>query len=485
MPDNISGTSRQAMTIDLDRAVVLELPHRERGLEPKRFTIPDGRDGWSVGIPGHRPIATPAYEDGLLLIGGGYGSYEFYAFDALTGQMVWKIHTTDDGPTAAVVERGLVAFNTESCTVIVCEARTGRILWQEWLGDPLMSQPAISGNRLFIAYLAHKHKPVLRPEMTNEERLAAVQAAKAKGYGDLFGHRLLCADLLTGRHIWEQEITGDVITSPVVDGDQVFVTCLDGVSFCLQISDGAVVWKKENQGTSAPLIVNGRVVMTEKEVQGGKVYERMRRARRHTGAYQEQDAAYQTESPYRSADRGGGSSLRGEAALGLDSGTGFGSAPASAKLHAASAHLGIGTVSGAWAYQGSRTAYHKGRLFNSQGRHVCCLRDQDQTVAWESQVTGSGVDLEDQVFLPPSLGREYMYLTSLTGHALSVRQETGEVGFMYTTGRSICFQPCLAGGRMYFGTGDGGLVCIETGSDDADGWYMWGGNAQHNRVQES
>lgn len=142
MPNDTSGTSRQAMTIDLDRAVVLELPRHERGLEPRRFTIPDGRGGWSVSIPGHRPIATPAYEDGLLLVSGGYGSYEFYAFDALTGQMVWKIHTTDDGPTAAVVERGLVAFNTESCTVIVCEARTGRIIWQEWLGDPLMSQPA-------------------------------------------------------------------------------------------------------------------------------------------------------------------------------------------------------------------------------------------------------------------------------------------------------------------------------------------------------
>src|SRR5215208_7974961 len=80
----------------------------------------------------------------ILFVGGGYGSHEFYAFDAKTGRMVWKTNTGDDGPSAAVVEDGLVAFNTESCTVIVVEAKTGKLVWQEWLGDPLMSQPAIS-----------------------------------------------------------------------------------------------------------------------------------------------------------------------------------------------------------------------------------------------------------------------------------------------------------------------------------------------------
>jgi outer membrane protein assembly factor BamB len=64
-----------------------------------------------------------------------YGSHEFYAFSAKTGEVVWKISTSDDGPTAAVVDAGYVAFNTESCTVIVVEEKTGKIVWQEWLFD--------------------------------------------------------------------------------------------------------------------------------------------------------------------------------------------------------------------------------------------------------------------------------------------------------------------------------------------------------------
>jgi outer membrane protein assembly factor BamB len=218
------------VTIDLDQAVRLVLPQLAPNLKPSRFVVPDGRSGWMLRLPGESPIATPAYEDGLLFVGGGYGSYDFYAFDAASGELAWKMTTADDGPTAAVVERGCVAFNTESCSVIVCEARTGRILWQEWLGDPLMSQPAIAGERLLIAYPVGHHKPLLGPEMTMEQMRAAIEAAMQRAPGGTPQHRLLCTDLRTGRHLWEQEITGDVITAPVVDGEQVFLTCLDGMS---------------------------------------------------------------------------------------------------------------------------------------------------------------------------------------------------------------------------------------------------------------
>src|SRR5438128_475646 len=140
--------------IDLDKAVVCSLPKANGDLKPVSFKTPDGKEGWVVHIPGNLPIATPAYADGKLFVGGGYGSHEFYAFDAQTGEKVWQIKTSDDGPSAAVVEDGCVAFNTESCTVIVADAKTGNILWQEWLGDPLMSQPAISKGRLYMAYPA-------------------------------------------------------------------------------------------------------------------------------------------------------------------------------------------------------------------------------------------------------------------------------------------------------------------------------------------
>jgi hypothetical protein len=117
------------------------------------------------------------------------------------------------------------------------------------------------------------------------------------------------------------------------------------------------------------------------------------------------------------------------------------------------------------------------------GRHLSCLSDEEARLEWEAKVKGARVDLDDQIFLPPAVGRDSLYLTSVWGHALSVRQETGDVELMYDTRRPIAFQPCLAKGRMYFGTNHGDLICLDTGSEDADGWYMWGGNAQHNKVR--
>ena len=131
-----------AQKIDLRAAMNVNLPTPARDREPASFETPDGRSGWVLRLPGNRPIATPAYADGMHYVGGGYGSHEFYAVNADTGKVIWKIETGDDGPTAAVVTEGRVAFNTESCTLVIVDEKTGRLVWQEWLGDPLMSQPS-------------------------------------------------------------------------------------------------------------------------------------------------------------------------------------------------------------------------------------------------------------------------------------------------------------------------------------------------------
>jgi len=200
-----------AQRIDLSTAMNVNLPATNRDLEAVSYSTPDGKSGWVVRLPGGRPIATPAYADGMLFVGGGYGSHEFYAVDSETGKIIWKIQTGDDGPTAAVVADGMVAFNTESCTLVVVDERRGRVIWQEWLGDPLMSQPAIDKGVLFMAHPAATGRPMKPVEF---------HPRPASRGGT---HRLLAAELSTGRHIWEQEISGDVITAPVVSDGTVYV----------------------------------------------------------------------------------------------------------------------------------------------------------------------------------------------------------------------------------------------------------------------
>ena len=445
--------------IDLDRAVAVSLPKMPRDLKPVAFKTSDGKEGWALRIPGERPIATPAYAAGLVFVGGGYGSNEFYAFDARTGALRWKMHTSDDGPTAAVAEDGYVAFNTESCTVIVVNARTGKLAWQEWLGDPLMSQPAIADGRLYIAYPSGQ-----------------------RGHGGRTSHRLLCADLRTGRHIWQQDISADVISAPVVSGDKVYLTCFDGTSFALKAANGAVVWRKENQSTSAPVVAGEQVIITQKEKDGGDDYEGLKRVDARRGTEQDTKLIAKEQAAYLGANKGGGGALKPAAQAALDASVGFaGAAPEAAKIEAANTHVGINTVAGGWAYQGSRAAVKRGRAVNAQGRYLNSVKTADGEFAWRAEVTGRDLDRQAQVFSPPALGEANMYLASLLGHLIAVSQQDGATRFVYAFNQPMAFQPALAEGNIYAGTANGLLICLKTGDRDADGWYAWGGNAQHNK----
>ena len=452
------------ISINLDKAIKLNLPQLQTDLQAETFHTSDGKEGWALQIPGNHPIATPAYNKGMIFVGGGYASHEFYAFDAATGKIRWQIKTSDDGPSAAVVEDGCVAFNTESCTVIVVAENTGKLLWQEWLGDPLMSQPAISQGRLFIAYPAGQ-----RGNSTNSKLPPT-------------GHRLLCADLKTGRHIWEQAITADVISAPVVEGNQIFFTCFDGTSFCLSNTDGSVVWKIQNFGTSAPIIVDGQLLMTSKETRSGAEFEGLVRMEAQLGKAKDKQLLSANKADYLDAKNGGGVAMSAASQASLDSSVGFnGGAPVAANLNVAAKNVGISTVAGGWAFQGSRASVSRGQVLNAQGRFINSIAAKNGAENWRAEITGAGISAGKQIFSPPSLGSSNMYLCGLQGYLLSLRQDDGNVNFAYKLEHQITFQPTLAEGNIYFGTVDGILVCLKTNSKDADGWYAWGGNAQHNK----
>src|SRR6266567_4520614 len=327
-----------AQRIDLSTAMNVNLPATNRDLEAVSYSTPDGKSGWVVRLPGGRPIATPAYADGMLFVGGGYGSHEFYAVDSETGKIIWKIQTGDDGPTAAVVADGMVAFNTESCTLVVVDERRGRVIWQEWLGDPLMSQPAIDKGVLFMAHPAATGRPMKPVEF---------HPRPASRGGT---HRLLAAELSTGRHIWEQEISGDVITAPVVSDGTVYFTTFNGTSYALNAADGSVVWVKANAATSAPVIAGGQLYETRKTLSGKDTIEGLARVDAKQGNARDKELIAKSKAEYLDKGKGGGVALSAQAMTSLDASVGFSTAPAPAKLAQANEAVGVNTVAGAWAY---------------------------------------------------------------------------------------------------------------------------------------
>src|SRR5260370_15276477 len=88
-----SNTPPKKIEIALDKATDVALPKIANDLEPAVFKTADGKAGWVVRIPGGRPIATPAFADGMAFVGGGYGSHAIDAFHAQNSDRAVEIRT--------------------------------------------------------------------------------------------------------------------------------------------------------------------------------------------------------------------------------------------------------------------------------------------------------------------------------------------------------------------------------------------------------
>lgn len=424
-------------------------------LDDLRSAPLDSASGWRIAVPGGRPLATPAVAGSTVYVGGGFGSFEFYAFDLRTGSPRWRVRTSDDGPTAAVVARGRVAFNTESCTLFVVDADTGEHVWSRWLGDPLMSQPAIANDVVFMVY-----------------------PHPLEG-----GHRLAAFRLEDGTPIWEAPIAGDAITAPVVDGDSVFASTFDGTVYRFRTSDGAPLWQRPMQATSAPTVRGDEVHVAERTASPrGERTEGFSQLSRHgvlttpvrsvvRAAYLDPDE--QDRSHYSVVTRVS------------DTSVGFGAgAPASARADRAARNVGQRTVRGLWEFQGSRPTLRGDRLYTVQGSSIRALDARTGELCWERVVRGDARAIGGHLATPPVCVAGVVVVATALGEIHGLSADNGAEVFHHATGEEIRFQPVVVGGRIIAGTTRGTLVCIDTGDARLDGWTMWGGGPTHNGPSE-
>jgi Ca-activated chloride channel homolog len=430
---------------------------------PSLFLSADGRfRGWKATIPGGHGLATPAVANGRVFMGGGFGSNDFYAFDATDGTLAWRYQTSDDGPTAAVVAEDHIVFNTESCELEVLTVE-GRPVWKKWLGDPLMSMPAVGQGRVFMAY----------PDSHGDRR-----------------HYLACFDLRTGREHWKQAIEGEVITAPVLAESYVHFATLDGTLYRLRQDDGHVEWKESKNATSAPVVWEGecyfsqRQEVPEGDAAQGKVYQS-----EHLAARKLKEATYRSyaetarKADYLDNDKRMQGSPQYKASAGMDAAVGFASAKGDAKMEQAMLNLGQAHVQAIWAYQGSKPFVSKGRVYTAHGDTISSADPRSDHVFWKKTVgptLGPDQELLDSPLTPPAIANGKLFFGTTHAAIHCFEAATGEQLWSVPVGEPVIFQPAVANGRVYLGTNSGSLICFETGDPQDDGWLMWGADAAHN-----
>ncbi len=307
-----------------------------------------------------------------MFLGGGFGSFDFYAFDASSGVLDWQYQTSDDGPTAAVVEEDCVVFNTESCELEVLTIE-GVPIWKKWLGDPLMSMPAVRDGRVYMAY----------PDAKGDRR-----------------HHIACFDLRTGREYWKQPIEGEIITAPVMAEGFAHFATLGGTLYRVNQENGEVQCQEPRNATSSPVVWAGQCYFSQREqlsAAPGSAGEAQQSE--HLGAYCLADqvfrhyAATSRKADYLDHAKRAARSPQYSASAEYDSAVGFGGVKGDSKMHQAVSNLGRGHVHAVWAYQGSkpfvsREALCGSRRHRQRGRSPLrsrLLEEDHRSDAWRRQ----------------------------------------------------------------------------------------------------
>ena len=439
---------------------------RQMASNPEPFKDPStGFGGWRLRLDPRRAIPTPAVSDNRVFVGGGFGSFEFYAFDARTGTAAWHLRTTDDGPTAAVLAEGLAVFNTESCTLEVVQMATGKVVWERWLGDPLLAQPAVMDGRVFMAY---------------------PQAG---------AHRLGCFSLRDGKPLWATRLDHDVITAPIVAEGKVYLSTFDGTVWCIDPGSGKVQWTQQLQATSAPWVYQADVFVAHREdaprgarqpgdpnrtQSGENLPTEPEMPRERTSRYDSSSGQMKSSWEAKSAAYLSKSSglARKMAYHKMDSSVGFGTAPSSAKLHAGEQLVGEGLVSRAWRFQGSRPVVVNGILYDTTGDRLEASDARSGEILWTWQ--DAAATEGERRLTPPAVANGRVWAGTWDGRILSWDALTGDVRWAVKTGAACHWQPVINDGWIHAGLEDGSLIGFATGDPLDSDWPMWGGGCGHN-----
>ena len=460
---SVAETMQAMGEIDGDKELVLPTEFRSGHVEDHGLSNYVSRtdDGYKLNLGSSTTVTTPVVVGGHLYTSGGFGTREFYCFDAVTGALRWGKHLDDDGPSPAIVVDSVVIFNTESCTIFCLDRYTGKQRWSKWLGDPLMSTPAADGKAVYTSY------PALR---SGGEKYAVKPMMPSHGF--------VALDIQNGKILWQRWLDGDVLVAPVLVGDVVYLTTVSGTLYKLDRKDGKLLGAVAMRATSAPTVRHGYVFVGQRSEVDSVAMESMVVLDAENLA--QVRVLKSVKAPYLDARVQGRSQLQASYMM-HDAGNGFGSgAPMAANVSQGLQNIGQNTVSGIQMFQPSTALVEDGRLYCLMGGTIYCMNLLTGGDVWRHDFEGDMEGKGGTLATSPILAGGYVVTVDGDGTVLLLDKMSGVVAKRYEVGGAVRTAPVAVGGRIYVPGTAGALHCVETGDGTVDGWGMLMGSAGHN-----
>ncbi len=374
--------------------------------------------GFNLNFKSKSACSPPVIAEDKIFISGGYYSRQFFGFNVLSGKFVWGIELAEAGASPAVYEDGTLLIITESCTLYAIEAATGKLLWSKWLGPYMYTTPTAANGIVYTVY----QRSIYRRELVHFVSNPFV---------------IVAFDLKSGNIIWQKGIDSDIISSPVLTNDDLYLSTVNGSLYRFDNKSGKLLSNINIQAVNQPTIFDKNIFLGTR--------------------LQDNPTRYQISV--------------------LDTST-------------LSQVKNLTKLSG--LYESSRTGdiyrsmnFMDGRVVNMQGKNYCLI---DGTLAcydartfqeiWSKKL---GNYVSKSFYSTPTVLKNMVLVPTGNGKILVFDPNTGRNIKTFTTNYSFWSAPIVHNGWIYISTVDGQLVSINTkDAKNFTGWQQWGKDATHN-----
>jgi len=199
-----------------------------------------GTEIWRARTEAH-PHSSVAVDVGRDRVFVGDNRGFLYAFDAHSGQLVWRRQLLEDGKTdikttpTVLTDLGLVVFGAWSGKVYALDEGTGETVWEHATGGSMMASTAFLPSA------------------------GIIYAASPTG-------KLFAIDARSGQSVWTVDVGSHLYSSPAVSGDgrAVVFGVSDGSIMAVSALSGAEMWREHlgSMVSGSPTLVGNRIYVT-------------------------------------------------------------------------------------------------------------------------------------------------------------------------------------------------------------------------------
>jgi outer membrane protein assembly factor BamB len=371
-------------------------------------------------------------------------------------KLVWSYRLDGDASSDAgagvTVAGGKVFVNIHNTrSILALDARTGRFAW-EYNETPIgyMNAPTYVDGRLFL-WQRHFKKAALVVVDASTGKELRKQPLKSDGIDPhraglpVFGGKVYCSEggeepavtafaIKDGAQVWRTSLgkeDGTAAVCPIAAGGRIFVATRDhhaskkssaGATFALDAVNGKILWRRRGIYPLVSLASDGKVVAC--------------------GMYQTDHDKFHL----------------------LDAKTGETIWDAPRRFHYSPATITDDLVLikpyGTSIFAVDRQTGKERWQFHGKTTSGCC----SPVVAGGYAFMGTGVvapgDLESPMAFQHGHGKESPREKGITGTLHVIDLKTGKSVWRFSTGNTICGEPALAYGRVYFASRDGCVYCF-------------------------